>query len=112
MAKKKTTKLINDSSEDIDIDVNFHFSPELVTAYVNEVAVQTIQTSFVLSFFEFRVPLSENKEASKPVLDAVCVGRVALSMEKIPGIIEALQSAYDELAEERGIDKNANIQEK
>ena len=102
--KKKEVEELDD---DMDFDINFHFSPKIVTSYVNEVAIQTIQTSFVFSFFEFRVPLAmDKKKLEESAIDAVCVGRIALSMEKIPIIIETLQKAYDRLIEERKQEKD------
>jgi len=87
-------------------NVKFQVADDIPTHYVTEVAVQLVQTEIVLSFFEVRVPIT--KVPANSDLDAKCISRIAISVSKLPNLIQSLQlqmhhiSTLTELAEEKG----------
>lgn len=96
----KTEDGAEDQRANKTIALNFHVSDKLATYYANEVAVQTIHTEFVFSFFEFRVPIGPPNTPPDSI-SANCVARVAISAEKVPDVIKALQNQFDRFVRER-----------
>lgn len=94
-----------DNGEERVIKLSFPVPDDVRTDYVNEVAIQTLHTEFILSFFEVRLPVTTENGASKDnvptSLEARCVSRVALSVERIPAMISALSGHLKTFKDER-----------
>ncbi len=100
--EEKATQEVKSEGEIKNLSLEFLIPENLPTVYANEMAIQTIHTEFVLSFFELRLPLVppiDTKQKGK--LNANCVARVVLSVEKIPDIIRVLQGRFDEFIRQR-----------
>ncbi len=98
----------NDSEKKIvvprPVGIDFKVPDSVSTLYASEVAVQVILTDFVLSFFEVRIPiLQPGFDSETTMLDAQCVGRIAISSEKIPDLIRTLESQYRRFAGQTAI---------
>lgn len=79
----------------IKVKLDFDIPRDVITRYANEMTVQRLGNEFVLSFFEVRVPIfpaSTIPENIQEKVKVICVGSVVLSSEKIPNIINALQT--------------------
>ncbi len=78
--------------------LDFVIPEDIKTFYVNEMAIQDMQTEFILSFFEVRVPIirkQDLKSIKESTLKPICVSRLAISVERIPDIIKVLQDRLD-----------------
>jgi len=67
----------------------FEASDNISTLYATEVGLQLVHTELVMSFFEVRLPYE--KIESDTNLKAKCISRVAISIAKLPDIIQSLQ---------------------
>lgn len=95
----------SESGEESEIRLSFPVPPDVPTTYANEVAIQAVHTEFILSFFEVRLPVTVGTEASSAniptSLEAQCVSRIVLSVERIPAIINALSQRFKAFKDER-----------
>ena len=95
----RNKKIPNANSQRNEVFLDFIVPSDIPTHYINEMSVQDFQTEFILSFFEVRTPivLPDNVGSIK----AHCVARVAVSVERIPEFIKALDSRFKAFMERR-----------
>lgn len=79
--------------DELSFKVQLQIGSDIKTLYANEVAVQTLHSEVVLSFFEVRLPLLLMKDSENKAVGQ-CVGRVAMPLGRIPAFIEALDSQF------------------
>ncbi|MGI8638883.1 MAG: hypothetical protein ACR2MG_02900 [Pyrinomonadaceae bacterium] len=78
---------------EVSLELTLEISNDIKTLYANEVAVQTIHSEVVLSFFEIRLPLQIAKESENKAIGQ-CIGRIAMPLSRVPALIEALDSQF------------------
>lgn len=90
----------------MQIPIEWHVPDDVEARYVTNVVVQTVEHGHLISFFQTLPPIviggpaeveSQLKELKS--IRAVCVARIIVASEKIPGIIQALQGNLNRLAE-------------
>lgn len=84
--------------------LDFAVPDDIKTLYANEMAVQDMQTEFILSFFEVRLPINGKRDlelGKDSTLKPICVSRLAISVERIPDIIKVLQSRFEKFIKRR-----------
>ena len=105
MEEDEVKQEVETDGEIVELPFSFSVPDELLTRYANEVAVQVLHTEFVLSFFEVRLPITTPKSSKtgNPLssIKATCVSRVAISVERIPALIDILRSRFEKFASER-----------
>jgi hypothetical protein len=91
-----------DEIEVIKLPLRYVDAEGLQTRYTNTMIVQHTPDEFVLQFFEVIPPILfgppeevERLRASLEYVEAKCVARLIISPERIPSIIQALQSNYE-----------------
>jgi hypothetical protein len=79
---------------------------DLLTQYANNMVIQHTETEFILSFFEYYPPilLGEAEDIVSKIEDmksvkAKCVARIVVPLEKMPSIIDALQTNFNKFTE-------------
>jgi len=99
MSEREQTNTI---ANNISIQIEWHEPETLTSPYASNVFVQAGEYEFIISFFQTRVPLltgtpEENLARIKEIgsIQAECVGRVIVSPDLVPKIIESLQSTLD-----------------
>ena len=75
-------------------EIEYEIGEDIPTFYANEMAVQTLYSEVILSFFEVRLPVKS--KAGEVKAKGKCVGRIALPLSKVPDIIEALENQFAE----------------
>jgi len=75
------------------LKIAFEIGDDIKTIYANELAVQTLYSEVILSFFEVRLPV-QVLEGVESEPKAHCVGRIAMPLGKVPAVIEALDSQF------------------
>ena len=104
MEEEDIKLVVEGQNGDEEIMLDFHVPNEVRTKFAQEVAIQAVHTEFILSFFEVRLPIVQTNMSEKDVaslIKTICVSRVALSAERIPSLIEALQSRLAKFNKER-----------
>ncbi len=86
-------KETNSAKDELSLDLEFEISNDVKTLYANEVAIQTLHSEVILSFFEVRIPIRTVKSSEDKAI-GLCVGRIAMPLGKVPAIIEALDSQF------------------
>jgi len=83
------------SKQRIEIPIRWNIPDNIITRFANHMLVQTLENEFKLSFFELKpeIRLTESDPLSKEVR-ADCVASIIVSAERLPKIIEALQSQF------------------
>jgi hypothetical protein len=86
------------SEEPKQIPIKWYFPEHVETKYATNLIIQHTEEEFIISFFEiFRPPIlgddTERKKAIEQIkfAEAKCVSRVAITPDKVPNIIKALQ---------------------
>jgi hypothetical protein len=87
------------SEESIPLRINWHIPDNLQSRYANNVIVQAGQHEIIINFFEIQIPPlvgtpEENKEQLQQIgtIRAEGVGRIIVSPELLPTIIDALEN--------------------
>ena len=86
----------------MQLPVEWHYDPGIVSRYTNNLMVQVGQRECYLSFFELRPPVlagsQEDIERQAKEIKSVraeCVARVVMAHELLPSIIQALQNVWE-----------------
>lgn len=100
MEEEGATLVIEDEAgQEEKVKIDFQVPDAVRTEFANEVAIQALHTEFILSFFEVRLPIIRDpKDKPKDIAKAIkplCVSRVAISAERIPDLIKALQDRLE-----------------
>jgi hypothetical protein len=87
----------------INVPIEWYIPEQFPTPYASNVFVQPGEYEFTISFFSTQLPLltgtpEENQAKLQQLknIRAECVGRVIVSPELVPKIIQALQSTLDQ----------------
>ncbi len=90
------------SSEVLNVPIEWHISDTLPSHYAANVFVQPGQYEIILTFFEMRPPLltgtPEQNKAKLQELGAIraeCISRIIVDPELIPKFIDALQKGLE-----------------
>ncbi len=70
--------------------IEFSISDSVDSAFANEMAVQTLQSELIMTFFEIRIPFNPNDKEAK----AKCVGRIIMPMAKALDIVSAIKNQH------------------
>src|SRR5437762_12588 len=103
----------------IQLPIEWHSGPEIVTRYVNQATVQFGPKECHVSFFEIRPPfiLDDDQEERKrkaqelKSIRAECVARIVVTHDFLPTLIQALQKVWDKTQQtvsEQNENKEAN----
>jgi Protein of unknown function (DUF3467) len=101
-APMSETEREQQTSYNITLPIEWHVPDSIQSRYATNVVVQPGQYEFILSFFETQLPIfmgqpEENRAKLEQIgaVQAVCVGRIIVAAEQLPGIIDALQTVLD-----------------
>jgi hypothetical protein len=98
----------------VPIPLEWHVPDDLIARYATNMTVQRLDNEYLISFFEVKPPIFigepdviMEKLKDMKSIKAKCVAQVFVSAEKLPGFINALETAL-----QRGpIDLEAKVEE-
>ena len=81
----------------IELPIEYYVPETIVSHYATTLAVQHAEHEFIVSFFEIMPPLILGPDKDEQVrnLDsvrAVCVARIIIAKDRMPGFIKALET--------------------
>jgi hypothetical protein len=86
----------------VALRIDWHFPEGMQSRYADNVLVQAAQYNIVISFFEAQLPIllgqpEENKQQLEELgsVRANCVGKIVVSPDLIPVIVQALETGLD-----------------
>lgn len=86
----------NNTNEFMAVQIEWIVPEGSMTPFASNMVVQAVENAFKLSFFEMKLPI--RLDSSQPPPDKIradCVASVFVTPEKLPKIIEALQTQFD-----------------
>lgn len=105
MAEIKTT------AHSITLPLDYQFPDDVKGLYATNILIQHGENEFGLFFFQVQRPviLGDLEDARKRILSegkivTKCVAKIFVSPAQIPGLIQALQSNYDQFKENIRLD--------
>ncbi len=97
MAEKKKKK-DDEAISELILPIEYQFAPDITSRYVNHCLIQWGEHECKLSFFDLESPLIGGSEQQKleqvkklTSVRAACVGRIILSRDFVPKLIDLLQ---------------------
>jgi hypothetical protein len=97
-----------EANDRLSLPIEWQIPENLKTQFITHMVVQHSDYEFIISFFEIHPPMflgsgEEIKEKMKLESDSIksvkaeCKARIAVSAERMPGFIQALQDNYKKL---------------
>ena len=95
MAKKRAES--DKQEEGIKVPIEWHVSDNIITRFVTNMTIQTIEKEFKISFFELKPGINLDPQSSPPKsVKADCVGSIIVTIDRLPAFIEVMQRQLDQ----------------
>jgi hypothetical protein len=94
MATKKMTK---GELKEVHVPLKWHIPDSVITRFVSNMVVQTMENEFKISFFEIKPEILLNPSEPPPKeVRAECVASIIVTPDRLPKFIEVLQRNLDQ----------------
>ena len=114
MPKRKPSQRTEHSESSVmqerHVPLDWQIPDGIITRHVTNIVVQRGEHEVIISFFEVKPPimLGDSEEVQEQLttlksVPAVCVSRIVVSTNRLPGFVQALQIALEAVKANNGV---------